>query len=262
MSEVLSPMMQLRLGYLYILTKSWADPAIKEQIVNKDDIIGYLQEQVPGFKSTWPYLKFQVKESKDQLTWTPEFTQGWSGPVDWVEMVLPPKPNIEANQLAHALAQYYLLFPTPFGPTSRVNANDSNLGMTNPNLGDTNEDLVNLGGVILRAISMAWSNPEFEKELLDVSKPTEEGGLGDATSVLIEYLGWVNEFNTKFRFRQATEDEFKYEWNSAPGAIGWSNIPQTILGAWYPEPPTPSDAQPIALTVFNESGPNYPFTCC
>ncbi|MCE2029020.1 BMA_0021/BMA_0022 family TOMM bacteriocin [Sessilibacter corallicola] len=256
-------MMQLRLAYLFCLTKSWENSdegrMFRDHLTSGKDLFPFFQSKVPGFSVNWTHLEFSVtrsEQSNNHVLWNPELVQGWVGPMDHMELTLPAKPNIEPNQLAHALAQYYLLFPTPFGPTQEIEEDDSDVMMEAlpTDLGESPESILDFGGVILRAVSVGWSHPEFFEELIKASNET-----GNATPILTKYLGWQNPFNFQLRFKISSD--FTYTPTDSPNKLGWKNIPTTKIGVWYPEPPTEAEIQPIALTAYNEDGPGYPMSC-
>jgi ribosomally synthesized peptide (two-chain TOMM family) len=107
------------------------------------------------------------------------------------------------------------------------------------------ESLLELQEVYLRAIALAWRDPEFKQALLT-----------DASDALARYLGyqapWLLELKVK-------EPGPGYGWN--PKTREWSLPPHTLT---FGIPTRPSDVveEPIALAAYNDAGPAYLFTCC
>jgi ribosomally synthesized peptide (two-chain TOMM family) len=108
------------------------------------------------------------------------------------------------------------------------------------------------GGLVLRAIALAWTDPDFKEALLYPPG-------GDASSVLSQWLGYNSPFNFKIKF--VTNPGLHWDgkkWN-LDDADGQPIKNRIVLN--YPVAPKEQALQPIALTSYNNTGPAYPFTC-
>lgn len=108
------------------------------------------------------------------------------------------------------------------------------------------------GGLVLRAIALAWTDPNFKEALL--YPPS-----GDASAVLSQWLGYNSPFNFKIKF--VTNPGLNWDgekWN-LDDSNGKPIKNRIVLN--YPNAPKDKALQPIALTSYNNTGPAYPFTC-
>ncbi|TMO60462.1 hypothetical protein CWC18_13700 [Pseudoalteromonas aurantia] len=198
------------------------------------------------------------------------------------------------------------------------------------NLGNSDVDFTNFGGVMLSALSLAWSNKVFKEKFI-TSELTEEQPIGTAAVLLKEWLNYdypwdvdlvvkeddnahyartfsatvtlkggtqhhckvafklnnenynlqLNELVTSFddylfsESHSISKDEIEsisIESNTIPLdqwvwcqeiAGNYSQIQKTSLGIVLslPEAPDSKDAQPVALTRYNNDGSGFPFTC-
>jgi len=239
------PLIQLRLAYLRAVALSWRDDAFRQQLTSGEDVQQQLQERC-GLRIKWPALDIVVTHSIPPLRWNPLEVGGWMGPDDQFVITLPGTPESEHDR-PEALAAYYQRFPTLMGvalhqaPEAATFASATG-GSDVP----TSAVLLPFGGVLLRAIALAWADAEFRRALLDSQ---------DARPVLSRFFGYNLPFNFRVHVR-----------------AGGPTV--RIDGAWrfealknriklnYPEVPTQAERLwPVALTAYNDTGPAYPFTC-
>lgn len=239
------PLIQLRLAYLRAVALSWRDDEFREQLTSGRDVQQQLQEHC-GLRIKWPALDIIVAHSAPALRWNPLEVGGWMGPDDQFVITLPGTPEREQDR-TEALAAYYQRFPTLMGialnltPEYAVVAGGAS-GADVP----TSAVLLSFGGVILRAIALAWSDPDFRKVLLDAP---------DARPVLSRFFGYNMPFNFRVHVRAGgptVRSEGVWRFESLKNRIELN----------YPEVPTQSERLwPVALTAYNDTGPAYPFTC-
>lgn len=254
------PLLEFRLAYLRAIAKSWYEPEYRDRLLAQTDIQTLLAEDF-GLKTLWPWLDVALERSsdpKDRTLWKPELTGGWIGLDDAFEIVFPEAP---ADRAAEALASYYQLFPTLMGATVDVCAEPVQPGMVGGALptglgipGGDPGSLLAFGGVVLRAIALAWQSKEFRDELLNPD-------CADAAPVLSQWLGYNNPFNFSLRFKAhpaLTWDAAKGAWNQHD-ASGQPIKNRIVLN--YPNAPEAQDFWPISLTSYNNTGSAYPFTC-
>ncbi|MFT3856939.1 MAG: BMA_0021/BMA_0022 family TOMM bacteriocin [Aquabacterium sp.] len=261
-TQSVEPLLDLRLAYLRAVAKAWQDSAYRDALLAAKDIQPMLQKL--GMNAWWPNLRFQLVNDKlpaMQTHWDPVQTSGWVGRDDAFVIALPQAPKDPA-QAAIALAAYYQQFPDVMGPmvslSGATTSTDTGLkgalptGLGIPGGGP--DSLLAFGGVVLRAIALAWHDATFHEQL--TASPNAE-------AVLSQWLGYNNPFNFIIRFESNpdfTWDAVNGRWNglatdTSPGVV------QNAIVLNYPNAPDDEGLRPIALTSYNNTGPAYPFTC-
>ena len=252
------PMLEFRLAYLRAIARSWADPAFTTTLLAADDIQPLLVEQF-GLTTVWPKLDIHLENSvnpSEQTLWKPELTGGWIGMDDRFEIVLPTRPTDGATE---ALAAFYQIFPDLLGPVGDVEQEPASNGVIMAAMptdlgipGGGADSMLAFGGVVLRAIALAWTDADFKEALLNPPG-------GDATSVLSQWLGYNCPFNFVIQFKANPNlkwEDGKWLQKNADGSPIKNRI---VLN--YPNAPKDEPLRPIALTSYNNTGPAYPFTC-
>jgi len=102
------------------------------------------------------------------------------------------------------------------------------------------ESLLEFQEVYLRAVAHSWTNAEFKRELLENPAETIERYFGYR-------LPWALDFKLK--------EGGKYE-------NGVWDIPPHTICVGIPDAPLKFEDQAIALSLYNDSGPIYLFSCC
>jgi ribosomally synthesized peptide (two-chain TOMM family) len=106
--------------------------------------------------------------------------------------------------------------------------------------------------VWLKAVAMAWEDPDFKAYLLR-----------DARGALREHLGY--ELPRFIDFKVVDHDQFPQAAAEAPW--GWDarthewRLPEAQLTFPLPPPPAQLKLQAVALADFARAGRTYPFTC-
>ncbi|WP_280192388.1 BMA_0021/BMA_0022 family TOMM bacteriocin [Delftia sp. PS-11] len=252
------PLLAFRLAYLRGIARSWGDDAYRQELLAQRDIQPLLHRDF-GLSTLWPQLDISLLMSDDpamRAQWKPMLTAGWIGPDDAFVIVLPQAPATHATE---ALAAYYQMFPDFMGNSAEFEESDSGAlkgalptGLGIPGGGP--DSLLAFGGVVLRAIALAWKSPEFHAALL-----RDDGS--DKAAVLSQWLGYNNPFNFQISFvaePSFTWDAARGQWNllREDGSLIKNRI---VLN--YPVAPEEQDMWPIALTSYNNTGDAYPFTC-
>ncbi|MBN8752997.1 MULTISPECIES: BMA_0021/BMA_0022 family TOMM bacteriocin [Variovorax] len=254
------PLLEFRLAYLRGVARSWQDDAYRVELLEQRDIQPLLHRDF-GLPTLWPQLDISLYQSADprkRAEWKPMLTAGWIGPDDAFVIVLPQAP---ASNASEALAAYYQQFPNFMGSSAQFEASEVPPGLLGGGLptglgipGGGPDSLLAFGGVVLRAIALAWQSPEFHAEL------TRDDG-ADKANVLSQWLGYNNPFNFEIRF--ATNSAFT--WNSATSQWNQTNPDgsaiKNSIQLNYPSAPEEKDMWAIALTSYNNTGSAYPFTC-
>lgn len=254
------PLLEFRLAYLRAIARSWDDPAYQEELLAQKDIQPILHRDF-GLNTWWPNLDIVLNRSADpaeQTEWKPELTAGWIGMDDGFSVVLPQAPKAKATE---ALAAYYQMFPDFMGSVTTFDDGATSVlrGALPTSLGIPSggtDSLLAFGGVVLRAVTLAWQSPEFLKQL------TRSGETDtDAAPVLSQWLGYNNPFNFQVRF----ETEQAFTWDAARGEWNLQRADGTAIKNGivlnYPVAPAEQDLWAIALTSYNNTGDAYPFTC-
>lgn len=243
-------LMSFRLAYLRSIANSWDSGNYKSILLGADNILDANEKFIKnGFVDYFKNLrnvniKIKLIKQEDEgkkTKWEPMETAGWIGLNDKFIINIPKKP--ETKDQSGKLAEYYQLFPTLLGTQESKEECDQHQGRVASelpqDLGTNPGPFLELGGVTLRAIALAWKDDHFCKEL---TNPSEN----DATPVLSKYLGYNNPWNFSIQFVETPETDYK-------------KIVNTIE-LNYPESPD-VNFRAIALTSYNNTGPAYPFTC-
>lgn len=267
-NQSVEPLLDLRLAYLRAVAKSWEDNAYRDQLLAAQDIQPMLQQL--GMKANWPNLRFQIVNDPvpaNQTRFDPVQTGGWIGRDDAFEIALPQAPS-DPGQAAIALAAYYQAFPDVMGPMSPPPApttlGDGMVAAALPTdlgiPGGGPDSLLAFGGLILRAVALAWHDAKFRDQLIST--------VPDATPVLSQWLLYNCPFNFQIRFKATpgfTWNAAAGQWNGVASSVGSSTKPGGIVKNAiilnYPIAPKDQGMRPIALTSYNNTGPAYPFTC-
>jgi ribosomally synthesized peptide (two-chain TOMM family) len=248
------PLLGFRLAYLRAMAHSWRNKEFQKELLALPDIQPILAKKF-GLQSRWPGLNIRLSLNPDkarQTQWMPDLTGGWIGRDGTFVITLPQAPKADAAQ---ALAAYYQQFPVFMGPAIDCLADLSDgawpTGLGIPGGGP--ESLLAFGGVVLRAVALAWKSDQFQSELTRDQV--------DATPVLSQWLGYNLPFNFELLFVRNpafTWDASSQKWNLLePGGAQIKN--SIVLN--YPVPPADETMRPIALTAYNNTGSAYPFTC-
>lgn len=254
------PLLEFRLAYLRALARSWQDDAYRRELLDQQDIQRLLHRDF-DLPTLWPMLDIRLHDDANpdrQALWKPVLTSGWISPDDAFVIVLPQAP---ASHSAEALAAYYQLFPNFMGTAAQFDRKDQPGGPMQGALptdlgipGGGANSLLAFGGVVLRAIALAWQSPEALADL------TREPGQ-DKAPMLSQWLGYNNPFN--FRILFVTNKHFT--WDAARGRWNTKNPDGTpiknAIELNYPQPPAEEGMRAIALTAYNNTGSAYPFTC-
>ena len=264
-----NPLMDFRLAYLRAIAKAWNDPDFEKELIHTNDILNTSKESISSLFGNVKlgYVCVNIFDDDKKPT---RWEHGWIGNNDYFIINLPLKPENQTQQ-AVALASYYQLFPSLFGCQSGITNMEIQPSMNSQNsemfqvrsgpvitdLGVSPEPFLDFGGVILRAISHAWKQDDFLRELTDP-------GLDDASHVLSKYLGFNNPWNFNLQFKYYEYEQI-FVWNEME--CQWKNVPKNVIKLHYPRRPSDANGNgkpemyPIALTSYNETGPAYPFTC-
>ena len=254
------PLLEFRLAYLRAIARSWQDDAYRRELLDQEDIQPLLHRDF-GLPTLWPLLDIGLYLNSDpaqRAEWKPMLTAGWIGPDDAFVIVLPQSP---ASNAAEALAAYYQLFPNFMGPADAYEKPVDPVGPPQGALptglgipGGGADSMLAFGGVILRAIALAWRSPEFFGDL--TRDPS-----GDKAPILSQWLGYNNPFN--FQIRIVTNPQLT--WDATLGAWNQKNTDgsaiKNAIQLNYPQAPVEEGMRAIALTSYNNTGSAYPFTC-
>lgn len=264
----MSNILEFRIAHLKALSLCWRDANFKKEFLAQDNILDFFETHSSlfnGYKNPFKHLTIKVS-TEERVKWDPKWTAGWVGHNDNITIVLPTAPKNKALH-ASALFDYYSLFPNFLGPlkTGPGHVEACSPSMLNGpiplELGIGDDEITDFGALMLRVISLFWSDDEeFKHELITASKN------GNASPILSKYFGYNNPWNFDLRFEKAPENTFEYHITEVEVAGhkvetgNWKFIQNNTINLWYPEP-TEVEFQPTALTEYNNDGPAYPFTC-
>ncbi len=251
---MVNQLMNFRLAYLRAIAKAWNDEGFKEILTTTENLLESEDPVILELFSNVHLGNISVKiidYEENPSEWHPKKAAGWIGPDDYFHINLPGTPHVEEQ--AQALAAYYELFPTIFGAGNNeeeIETEDRKPVVGGPlpqGLGVDPESFLDFGGVTLRAVALAWNDKTFLDELT-------KDNLKDKTPVLSKYLGYNNPWNFNILFNYCDD----FTWNGA----SWSDsFPNNRVVLHYPRKPDDISYEAIALTSYNNTGPEYPFSC-
>ncbi|MGH8779290.1 BMA_0021/BMA_0022 family TOMM bacteriocin [Paraburkholderia sp.] len=109
----------------------------------------------------------------------------------------------------------------------------------------TLESMLEFQEVYLRAIALSWKDAEFRQALL--SDPF------DALGRYFDYqCPWLLDL-------KVTDPGPDFGWDA--GTQRWE-LPENAMTFGVPTRPLPAAEEAVALSVYNDAGPSYLFTCC
>lgn len=243
-------MMTFRTSYLRAIAWAWERPDQYEKMVSTDakTLFQYLGLPFPQW-----HIQILLRppcDAKEPVGtagdgYLPTFAGRWVGPKPVLRLPFPDAPHADA---VAALAAYYQLLPTPFGPdTSGGEAGPGGMGM-----GPVSDALV-LGAVLMRAVAMHWNDRDenhlaYERDLFGPQGGTPPKNINDA---LAKWLGYDCPWNMEL---------VAFHWDGSWDGKGWSKPPQAALTLFVPAAPS-HGATPFALAAYNQTGAAYPLTC-
>ncbi len=284
-----SAMMKFRTIYLQAIARSWRDPKFLELL--KMDPIGTLSKEY-SLQFQWDIdLKITTVSNKESI-WDPVKSGGWVGKNPLISLWVPPPPN-NSKQFGKAWAAYYDEFPTFLGDlqprTPKPDGNQVGKREGHP-VGEAYQlgmgqwkDFLEFGGVIMRLIAMAWADErkdgedqkyrnQIVEELVEV-QDTNEGA-----TILNKWLGYTMPWNMDVQFKlsgwfKGSKDaEKSCRWDDTKGQWPGSEKKDSVikrppscrnsLNFYIPNMPSPdASIDAIALSAYNVTGDQYPFTC-
>ncbi|WP_028581888.1 BMA_0021/BMA_0022 family TOMM bacteriocin [Desulfogranum japonicum] len=284
-----SAMMKFRTIYLQAIARSWRDAHFLEQL--KLAPIRTL-ENYYGLQFQWDIdLKITTVSEKESI-WDPVKAGGWVGRNPLISIWLPPPPG-NPDHNGKAWAAYYDEFPTFLGDLQpRVfKSEDLNKDITKKQpVGEAYQlgmgqwkDFLEFGGVIMRLIAMAWADERKEgeegkyrnqivEELVEV-QDTNKGA-----TILNKWLGYAMPWNMDVQFKlsgwfgnskndekQCCWDDIKGQWPGSEKMQSKIKRPPSCrnsLNFYIPNKPGKDPSiDAIALSAYNVTGDQYPFTC-
>jgi ribosomally synthesized peptide (two-chain TOMM family) len=226
-----------------------------------------------------------------------DFRNGWIGTSDVlaINIPLPPANSVD---FSGALMAYYQQFNTIFGtdylgtiPTPEQNPSPPIAGIVNKcipylpdiqkfrNAANTNtletlgdggpEQMLAFQAVLMEMIASAWVDQNYWNYLTTKFVVTPNG-----TPQAIykdQYVTFQNPWAFTITFNIASNSPAPIYCPPTPNTSGvWKNLPCNQLFIHFPNPPTTNmkmdenamNMWPLALARYNDTGPEFPLTCC
>jgi ribosomally synthesized peptide (two-chain TOMM family) len=105
------------------------------------------------------------------------------------------------------------------------------------------ESIIEFNEVYLRAVALSWTDPEFKESLLK-----------NPADTLQRYFSYRLPWEVHLKIEESDTGHY------ADGQ--WIDLPMNGIRVGIPDAPPKFEEQPVALSLFNDSGPVYLFTCC
>lgn len=253
-------MMKFRTVYLQAISKSWRDSSFLSKLTEAPVLT--LKKEF-GYTIPWN-LYVEIKTAPPEASmWEPDLAGGWVGPNAVVSVWLPPAPS-NPDEFGKAWAAFYNEFPSLLVPKeenyykevlSEITTEEDGEQMVGQayqlGMGQANSFL-EFGGVTMRLIAMMWNDQRVREDLSAMS--------GDR--VLNKWLGYNIPWNMDIEFNLT--DDPKFRWNEKKGKWPSPRPRKCQNGLRFYIPNAPGDdpsIDAIALSAYNVTGDQYPFTC-
>lgn len=252
-----APFPRLRTAYLRAIARAWREPDYLAELVkkSKEESDGVLHLLEKEYNFDFPFnVKFAISVDPPRPSWRPNESIGWLAHKDEISIILPRSPAAAdkgKGELADALALYCEWFPSMLGPPKD--------GVTQPP-----DDFAEFGVITARLLAIAWNDKSFAD---DLAAPDDARGLVQAS------MGIIVHWNFKLKFSFLEWDEFWKDVlppagqprNSIPARVVLparvTIPPRVAITVNMPQEPPERAIWPIALAAYNDTGPQYPFTC-
>lgn len=265
--EGIDTMMKFRTAYLKAIARSWNDPEYLERL--HANPIAELNAQMGVSVFPWDVVLEIQSVDADESLWDPVNAGGWVGRNAVISIWLPPPPA-ETGEWARAWAAYYNEFPSFLGtlPKGTEASSGPVVRQSYPvGMGHWN-DFLEFTAAIMRLVAMAWKDPQVLSELRSIE------GLPQGVKVLNKWLGYLMAWNMDVEFKlsgwftESPPEEKACRWNGESWPIPGGARPDSCrngLKFYIPNKPNPQSQdrsiEAIALSAYNVTGDQYPFTC-
>lgn len=266
-----SDLMKFRTTYLKAIAESWRDTSGAFLKKLQQDPIGILQS-LGEYEFPWDiHIDIRSVAPEDSM-WSPEIAGGWVGKNAVICLWLPPPPEKE-DEYGRAWAAYYDEFPSYLGSVqnSPRQANPDSYGHSYaPGMGKAS-DFLEFSAIVMRLIALVWKNKQVLQEIQAIEN-TNKG-----VSIINKWLGFNMPWNMDVSFKlsgwssSSSEEEKSCRWDSAkkewpkPLKGKRPNSCRNSLQFYIPSRPIQADTdksiEAIALSAYNLTGDQYPFTC-
>ena len=281
-------MMKFRTAYLRAIQRAWRIDGYLESLIKDPET----ELNSLGFYSPWNIdIEIGIPDKAHQSHWMPTEAAGWVGPNAVVSIWLPPPPPVEDQ--GQAWACYYDMFPTFMGTErSNIKQQESSNQSSPPEIGEALQlgmgqwqQFLEFGGVMMRLIAMAWTCDELRAEMGKALDPASDIPIIDGIPILQRWLGYNVPWNMDIKFKLTGWYDYgldvRWHPDSDPNEEGWIIKTQGYEDAKWPSskdwpgscrnslhfyvPPVPDQddwsIDAIALSAYNVTGDQYPFTC-
>lgn len=216
-----------------------------------------------GYECPWDLDIELSLDHKRRADWKPEVTAGWYDGMDNMILYLPDLPKKEKSE---SLAAYYHLRPHLF----RIPIFGGEHQSLHTDLGDDMGDFSALSAVLIRAMAMMSSDGEVAKKLRE--KLITQGGIpeqtgqtsGKALQAMEFFMGYRYPWSINIIIKEDVNARWEKEKKKKTKKKTWQDLTPDKLILGVPNKPGEEkhlDIEPIALTTYNQTGPQYPFTC-
>lgn len=264
-------MMKFRTTYLRAIARAWNDQAFLEDL--ERDPAGVLKKSF-SYDLPWDVeLEITSVDASESL-WDPANAGGWVGRNAVISLWIPPPPN-DDKEWSKAWAAYYDEFPCFLGSINKPKM-DQQYSDPAPSLGESYplgmgnwKDFLEFTAVVMRLIAVAWRDRQVEAELMKIDgKPV-------GVTILNKWMGFNMPWNMDVTFNMSGWDDnspnhvLECRWKDGH----WPRLVQNrrprqcrnALKFYIPNCPAAMNAEPsiqaVALSAYNVTGDQYPFTC-
>lgn len=253
-------MMGFRTVYLKAIARSWRDANfLKNLTKNPTECL----QKTFNYNLPWDIdLKIEKVSPKESI-WDPVNTGGWIGKNAVISIWLPPAPD-DTKEYAQAWAAYYDKYPSFLGSKTSSSlstgtdspSSEKKYGAPYPLGMGKWSDFLEFTAVIMRLIALAWKDKQVQIELKNIQ------GTNKGVTILNKWLGYNMTWNMDVEFKLTGWDNNDYRWDSEK--MEWP-VPRPCrngLSFYIPNKPgNESSIEAIALSAYNVTGDQYPFTC-
>jgi ribosomally synthesized peptide (two-chain TOMM family) len=259
-------LLEFRTMYLRAVPEAWVDAKFRDELTSAEPGAA-LRALAARFDYRWPWehvCDLEVASVGNKFEWVSDEWVWARSLEDTLTLRVPLNPEalkISPEHQAFALTDYYRQRPSLFGddwggsisgsPSPGGDRNSSSRSHGPPRGGFiAGDDFASFQVALLGAMAEAWRDPSFRRTLTV-----------DAATALYKVRAY--ELPWKLTVVVVEDDRSSWHPRETPGSQShWTFKTRNTLRLNFPTKPAEVTSWPVALATYNETGAEYPFSCC
>jgi ribosomally synthesized peptide (two-chain TOMM family) len=259
-------LLEFRTVYLRAAPEAWVDTKFRDELTSAEPGAA-IKALAARFNYEWPWEQvcdLELASVGNNFEWIGDEWVWARGLEDTLTMRIPLNPEalkISPEHQAFALADYYRQRPSLFGedwggsmPGSPSPGQDRHSVSRShgppPGGFIAGDDFASFQVALLGAIAEAWRDPSFRR-ILTIDAATA--------------LSKVRDYKLPWKLKLAVVEDDRSSWHprvKAGSPSHWTFKTRNTLKLNFPARPAEVRSWPVALATYNETGAEYPFSCC